>query len=283
MNSVSCERNNLPGWRNWYTRTTQNRVPKGVRVRFSPRALDRKLCYTNSGVALEKNIGSNHILIFGEENFNHKHKNLKLLTEKYMDINQRGFANIILVVMIVVILVCAVGYFAFTKKSELVAQQSPTPTPTQTQRPVSPTPDKNVNWKTYTDSNLSYSFQYPPPTCELQRFTGDTSFAICYLPKGSDGGLKHNNGYVISLGFISQSQLEVMSIAYCDPNDSSRCESLKIGKVTASIDWGTGTDASASAWISHPSGGVVTFNLQPATAESKKILKQILSTFKFTN
>ncbi|KKT45500.1 MAG: hypothetical protein UW82_C0018G0015 [candidate division WWE3 bacterium GW2011_GWC2_44_9] len=204
-----------------------------------------------------------------------------------MSINQKGFANVILILLIVVILVGAVGYFAFVKKSEPIAQQSPTPTPTQTQKPVSPTltPDKTVNLKTYTDSNLNYSFQYPPTSCELQRELGDTSLALCYLPKGSDGGAKHNNGYVITLGFISQSQLNVMGITYCGayPNDSSRCESFKIGKVIASIDWGTGADASASAWISHPNGGIVTFNLQPVTSESKEILKQILSTFKFTN
>ena len=204
-----------------------------------------------------------------------------------MSINQKGFANVILILLIVVILVGAVGYFAFVKKSEPIAQQSPTPTPTQTQKPVSPTltPDKTVNLKTYTDSNLNYSFQYPPTSCELQRELGDTSLALCYLPKGSDGGAKHNNGYVITLGFISQSQLNVMGITYCGayPNDSSRCELFKIGKVTASIDWGTGGDASASAWISHPNGGMVTFDLQPVIAESKEIFKQILSTFRLTN
>ncbi len=49
--------------------------------------------------------------------------------------NQKGFANIILIVVIV-ILVGAAGYFAFVKKSEPVAQQ-PTPTPAQTKTPVS--------------------------------------------------------------------------------------------------------------------------------------------------
>ena len=200
--------------------------------------------------------------------------------------SQKGFVNIILIVVIV-ILVGSVSYFAFVKKSSPVVQQSPTPTPTQTQKPVSPTPtpDKTVNLETYTDSNLNYSFQYPPTSCELQRELGDTSFALCYLPKGSDGGAKHNNGYVITLGFISQSQLNVMGITYCGayPNDSLRCESFKIDKVTALIDWGTGGDAGASAWISHPNGGIVTFELQPVTSESKAILKSILSTFKFTN
>src|SRR3989344_3526537 len=47
-----------------------------------------------------------------------------------MNMNQKGFANIILVIVIVV-LVGAVGYFAFVKKSEPIAQQ-PTPTPTAT-------------------------------------------------------------------------------------------------------------------------------------------------------
>jgi len=54
--------------------------------------------------------------------------------------NQKGFANIILVIVIV-ILVGAVGYFAFVKKSEPIAQQ-PTPTATTKETPKqnSPTP-----------------------------------------------------------------------------------------------------------------------------------------------
>ena len=66
--------------------------------------------------------------------------------------NQKGFVNIILVVVIVV-LVGAVGYFAFVKKSEPVAQQT-TPLPANTQTPTpqqpSPTPlvSETANWKT---------------------------------------------------------------------------------------------------------------------------------------
>jgi len=59
-----------------------------------------------------------------------------------MNINQKGFANIVLIGVIVV-LVGVVGYFTFIKKSEPVAEQ-PTPTPTQTttttKTPVVPTP-----------------------------------------------------------------------------------------------------------------------------------------------
>mgnify|MGYP001572501398 CR=1 FL=1 len=56
--------------------------------------------------------------------------------------NQKGFANIVLI-GIIVILVGVVGYFAFVKKSEPIAQQ-PTPTPT----PVSSvTPSLSVDKK----------------------------------------------------------------------------------------------------------------------------------------
>jgi hypothetical protein len=51
--------------------------------------------------------------------------------------NQKGFANIVLIGVIVV-LVGVVGYFAFVKKLEPIVQQ-PTPTPTQTGTPA-PTP-----------------------------------------------------------------------------------------------------------------------------------------------
>lgn len=78
--------------------------------------------------------------------------------------NQKGFANIILVI-IVVILVGAVGYFAFVKKSEPVVQQ-PTPTPTQTNTPVSPTPtptpkDETSNWQSHSNMEIGFSFKYP--------------------------------------------------------------------------------------------------------------------------
>lgn len=76
--------------------------------------------------------------------------------------NQKGFANIILVVVIVILL-GVVGYFAFVKKSEPIAQQ-PAPTPTQSKTPISPTPaqkDEIANWKTYNNTQYSFSFKYP--------------------------------------------------------------------------------------------------------------------------
>ena len=57
-----------------------------------------------------------------------------------MNVNQKGFANIILIV-IVVILVGVAGYFTFVKNSEPIAQQSPSAvTNTPPARATSPTP-----------------------------------------------------------------------------------------------------------------------------------------------
>ncbi len=81
--------------------------------------------------------------------------------------NQKGFANIILIVVIV-ILVGVVGYFAFVKKSEPIAQQ-PTPTQTQTttptKTPVSPTPtpkNETANWEAYRNTKYRFESKYPP-------------------------------------------------------------------------------------------------------------------------
>jgi hypothetical protein len=65
--------------------------------------------------------------------------------------SQKGFASIVLVV-VVVILVGVVGYFAFVKKSEPIAQQ-PTPTPALK--------DETSSWKTYTNAQYGFEFKYP--------------------------------------------------------------------------------------------------------------------------
>lgn len=87
--------------------------------------------------------------------------------------HQKGFANIVMVLAIV-ILVGVAGYFVFVNKSEPVAQQ--TPTPTQTQKPTlptpTPTPNPTANWKTYTNTEYGLELKYPPTWNVQEKVTG---------------------------------------------------------------------------------------------------------------
>src|SRR3989344_2459164 len=81
-----------------------------------------------------------------------------------MNMNQKGFANIVLIVVIVAIIAVG-GYFVFVKKSEPIAQQ-PTPNPTETKIPISPTAtptskNETANWAVYSNTKHNYSFRYP--------------------------------------------------------------------------------------------------------------------------
>ena len=169
--------------------------------------------------------------------------------------------------------------------------EGPTPTPKVV---VTPPSDLTANWETYRDYQLKYEFRYPPDPLEPSRSEGDTSFVVGYpikeeyrndpfIAKSAD------KTFWITLGYISQTQFDVMGVRYCAyPYATSRCESIEIGGVDSMIDWGIeegreeqDTQIEASVWIPHPNGGVVTFSLQPVVPESKEVFYQILSTFKF--
>lgn len=146
--------------------------------------------------------------------------------------------------------------------------------------------DETPDWKTYrTDV---FEFKYPEKNrFEPSREVGDTTPIFCYLleegatPKSIEGTA------CIWTGYISQDQLNAMGITYCGAHpEDPRCESFMINQhLGFTIDWGLevpGTSQmKASAWISHPEGGVVTLELQPVVPKSKDLFKQILSTFKF--
>lgn len=136
--------------------------------------------------------------------------------------------------------------------------------------------------KTYKNNELNYEFQYPANWRLSPATNGDTSFYIFYRVPEPEADYE---GYFIYGAYISQSQLNMMGINYCEanPNDSSRCENTKVGGQRATIDWGLkeNDQTRASVWILHPKGGIVTFELKPVIPEIKPILYQILSTFKF--
>jgi hypothetical protein len=119
--------------------------------------------------------------------------------------NQKGFINVILVIIIIV-LAGALGYFTLVKKSPPIAQQTPTHTPTFTPTKISastptPTPkDETKNWKIYTNNKYGFTFKYPPswkvggpPLGESSQFNDDLiqfrgESEKCVVTFGPSGG-----------------------------------------------------------------------------------------------
>jgi len=98
--------------------------------------------------------------IFGENE-----KDLSIRAKEIFHMNQKGFANIALVI-IIVILVGAAGYFTLIKKSSPITQETNTQSSIQTQQAAkssTPTPkNETASWKTYTNSKYGIIFKYPP-------------------------------------------------------------------------------------------------------------------------
>ena len=101
----------------------------------------------------------------------HYAKFIKLITAdatpKNMVNNQKGFANIVLIITLVVILAGAAGYSILVKKSPEVVQQThtPTPTPQKQSKASSPAPvpsGEMANWKKFRNSKYGIEFRYPP-------------------------------------------------------------------------------------------------------------------------
>ena len=144
--------------------------------------------------------------------------------------------------------------------------------------------DITANWETYKHSELNYEFQYPPGWSP-QLAADSQEVTLLYRTGRAEYERTGYELFRITVGFTSQSQLNTIGVSYCgaNPNDSSRCENIKVGGQDATIDWGlkVNNQPRANVWIPHPRGGIVTFELKPFIPETKTILYLILSTFKF--
>ena len=76
-----------------------------------------------------------------------------------MNMNKKGFSNILIVIVIVVILLGVAGYFVFIKKVPLAILQ--TNTLSTTQSSTSTLRDQTANWNTYRSEEYGFEMKYP--------------------------------------------------------------------------------------------------------------------------
>ena len=217
--------------------------------------------------------------------------------------NQKGFANIVLVVVIVLI-VGAVGYFAFVKKSARLAEQ--TQTTTQTNNSVSPIPtqkDETANWKTYSNSKYNFSLKYPNGWTIEEPTNADTTGRVISLrspetvqllnEREIDPGYSYNlvvsfwsnvnNEYARGGSWIDQRNYTSLTDYFTDKNAFKQ----KIGSITVAgqsayeVSIG-GAGANYGVMIEY--NGVYELSFETAWDKSKlgSTEKQILSTFQFS-
>ncbi|MBI2034050.1 MAG: hypothetical protein HYT13_03065 [Candidatus Liptonbacteria bacterium] len=123
--------------------------------------------------------------------------------------NQKGFANIILV-LVIIVLVGTIGYFALIKGPTPTVQQTSTPTKvpvTQQPTPVTPTPsNETTNWKIYRNEEYSFEMKYPSNWNVLLTTSSDKFYPIrIRFSQSSSGGEEYldilpNGGPKFSLG-----------------------------------------------------------------------------------
>jgi len=144
-----------------------------------------------------------------------------------MHMNQKGFANIFLIVLVVV-LVGALGYITLVKKPASIEQpqsnnlqntQTTTPPPSNNAVSQTPPPASNTTgWKTYSSDLMGIEVKYPPTYYVVKNFGNpgsDTFTSVTNLGKESDKSLwgKEVGGAPAHIQIIYHANRRNLSIA----------------------------------------------------------------------
>jgi hypothetical protein len=199
-------------------------------------------------------------------------------------VRQKGFAQILVIIMLL-ILVGAGAYYFGTKKESILLIPTQTPssiatnTPTQVTPTTKPTTDPTANWKTYLNISANYSIKYPQ------------GWGIENVSAGGNGILTSDARYIqifykVSTRDMAYGNLGIEETGIIPPSEE------KLLTVEKSL--GTGlvlkcnsnfTDNTKTwCWIKVPSKeaylNIQVFKGQDSYAND--VYEQILSTFKFT-
>ncbi|OGE89916.1 MAG: hypothetical protein A3J07_00955 [Candidatus Doudnabacteria bacterium RIFCSPLOWO2_02_FULL_49_13] len=206
--------------------------------------------------------------------------------------NQKGFANIVLIVVIIAI-VAVGGYFVFSKKSNQFSK-SPIPTSTQNFGPI-------ADWETYTlpttDEFLSpapalgFSFRYPSifraPILSFNRVTpGDSPRRQINISTGSGSFLVDITVNARSYGGTIVPELKNTSSGTVVSGDN-RTLTYQTGRFTPLGGpvrmWYVGTRVNEDAYFMI-NGDVYSIRFSANDdSDQTQLVRQILSTIKFTN
>jgi hypothetical protein len=197
--------------------------------------------------------------------------------------NQKGFASIALVVVIV-IATGAVGYFVLVKKSEPVAQQTMTPT----KMPIVTLAPKNetASWETYRNEKYGFELKYPadwltPILNDSTTSNGHPAVSLSFPRKNTDFyAVQMVNDTV----FVSKGSVEKNVDAFIN---SPAYRGIKWGKeflITNGrafyyVNTGSKAGPSPTVYLVGPSG---VWLMSSDLIEMQDTLLSIASTFKFT-
>lgn len=195
---------------------------------------------------------------------------------------QKGFANVILIALVVV-LVWALGYFTLVKKSELVEKQTEQNHVVETVPVDSPTQvDKTLGWKIYANSTYGFEVRYPGSYSEFHK-TGDSSVSFrstegCRSLVMGGGewpadcqdysiSIQKNN---ISVAGITRTFIDVAGMKAESTRESSGGMWDNMAQIVVQFQKGQN-------WY------VQTFTYNKGKAQvAESVMNQILATFKFT-
>lgn len=202
--------------------------------------------------------------------------------------HQKGVANIILIIVIV-ILMGVIGYFALVKKSSERTRQTSTPNPNPTETQKSPTPTATIstaNWKIYRNNLYGFEVKYPA-TWELDSKTIDSA-------KSVNDGFSRAASYITIYppDYLKYQYVKKIELGLAKTSIQTTTDILKENRAFSSTKnignylWAIGSSLENEPGAGTPIYSFIKNGIRVGVSawefqKDRNVVEQILSTFKF--